>query len=623
MTRGGGGVRSALASSGATALLVAAVSAPFLFFAGKSLASTAVVFLINVCLVLALQSFVGNSGILSFGHVAFMGVGAYVTAWLTIPPAIKADQLPGLPAWLAEQQMGLLEAAAAGAVASAILAAIVGLVLVRMTVNAMVMATFALLLVMFSVWLNWSEFTRGSNGVFGLPRLVSPTVALFAAIAFIVLVRVFKSTRIGLRLRATREDELASGSAGINVRLTRYLAWVFSAALMGVGGSLWALNIMAFDPGQFSFVTTFALLAMLIIGGRESVLGGIVGAALIVIVTEVFSRVEQGVSVGGFELPRITGTVQFVIAALIIIALIWRPEGIVGRREVEDVIPPLGRALRRSRSQLVVEPESAVHPERDSVVLAGKGLYKAFRGVQAVDGIDIEVHTGEILGLIGPNGSGKSTLLNLLSGVTPADSGSVVVNGRPVSGFPAYKVARSGVSRTFQNIRLFSHLSVDDNVLAPDGATVAVADTTVERLGLAPHLFAQADSLSYGMQRRLEIARAISTRPSVVMLDEPAAGMNHSESDILLGDIRALATRYGCGVIIIDHDLRLIMRLCDRIQVLTTGRTIAIGTPAQILADPAVAAAYLGDSAADLAGEGAVGSTEASTPATQHHEKGD
>jgi len=289
-----------------------------------------------------------------------------------------------------------------------------------------------------------------------------------------------------------------------------------------------------------------------------------------------------------------------VIAALIIIALIWKPEGLVGRREIEDLIPALGRVVRRAQSGQVEELEATASGDLGEVVLAGRDLRKAFRGVRAVDGIDIEVRSGEILGLIGPNGSGKSTLLNLLSGVTASDSGEVFVKGLAVTGKPAYAISRSGVARTFQNIRLFTHLTVDDNVLAPQLSSLAVADTALMRLGLEGQRFAAADSLSYGMQRRLEIARAMSTRPKAVLLDEPAAGMNHSESDVLLADIRALASRYGCGVIIIDHDLRLIMRLCDRIQVLATGSTIAIGTPAEILADPAVAAAYLGDAAADL-----------------------
>jgi len=602
MRRGDGAMPAALVSGGVTASLVLLVSLPFILAGGSNLSSTAVIFLINVCLVVAIQTFVGNSGVLSFGHVAFMGVGAYVTAWLTIPSAVKADQIPELPTWLLQSEVGLLPALAAAALASAGVAAVVGLVLMRMTVNATVMATFALLLVMYSIWLNWSELTRGSNGLFGVPRLTTPAVALVAAMFFIIIARLFKSTRLGLRLRASREDALAASMSGIDVQRTRYVAWVFSGALMGAGGSLWAFNVIAFDPGQFSFAMTFALLAMLIVGGQQSVLGAAVGAAIVVAITEIFSRVEQGVSIGGIELPRITGTVQFVIAVLIILALILRPEGLIGRREIEDYIPPLRRLTHRLRSTPSgAKSETSIpDPHRGDVILLGSGLSKAFRGVQAVRDVDIELRSGEILGLIGPNGSGKSTLLNLLSGVTEMDSGTVTLAGLNVTEMPSYRVARNGMARTFQNIRLFLGLSVEDNVLAPQQATVSTAMQAIDQLGISRHQFTEAGTLPYGLQRRLEIARAVGTRPKVILLDEPAAGMNHSESDVLLQDLRSLAEKYACGVIIIDHDLRLIMRLCSRIQVMEAGRTIAIGTPGEISVDPAVSAAYLGDSAADV-----------------------
>ncbi len=603
-----GSIRGGGVSALTTTALMLIVVLPFVLFGGKSLSSTAVIFLINVTLVIALQTFVGNSGIMSFGHVAFMGVGAYVTAWLTIPPEIKSDQLPELPTFLAEAQWGFLPSVLAAALVSGLFAAIVGIVLVRMTVNAMVMATLALLLVMYSVWLNWSTFTRGSNGVFGIPRELTPVLAIAGAVVFIFVARLFKTTRIGLQLRASREDELSSGALGINVRLVRYVAWVFSAAMMGAAGSLWSFNIIAFDPGQFSFAITFALLAMLILGGKESVLGAVVGAAIVGLVTELFSRVEQGVSVFGIELPRITGTVQFVIALLIILALIWRPEGIVGRREIEDFISPLSAWLRRSQEKSedsapqkpTQSPEETDQGSASEFILQGKNIVKSFRGVKAVAGVDIEVKRGEILGLIGPNGSGKSTLLNLISGLTVLDSGQVLLAGRDITGLPSHIVARHGLARTFQNIRIFHHLLVVENVFAPPRTKAESGHLSLKQLGLLDLRFMEADTLSYGMQRRLEIARAMGTRPSVVLLDEPAAGMNHSESDVLLSDIRSLAAHYGCGVIIIDHDLRLIMRLCDRIQVLEAGNTIAVGTPAEVSSDPAVLAAYLGDAPIEI-----------------------
>lgn len=600
--------RDALVGSALTGLLLVVLTVGLVASGDPGLSGTAVVLLVSVTLVTALQLFIGNSGILSFGHVAFMGVGAYVTALLTIPLAVRGTQLPDLPAAIAGVELGLLPAVGVAAATCAVLGLVAGAVLVRMPVNALVMATLALLIVAFTLMVNLPDLTRGGQGVFGVPRLTDPAVALVAAVLFVFIARLFKASGVGLRLRATREDELAARAAGIDVPRVRLAGFVLSAALMGAAGSLWALNVVAFDPGQFSFAMTFSLLAMLVVGGKESVLGAVVGAVVVVAITELLSRVEQGIAIGSFELPRITGTVQFALAALIIIALVWRPDGLVGRREAEDL---LGRrqATGLSRAEPAVATDAVAAPTGDGFVLTGSGLSKAFGGVQALADVDIELRAGEILGVIGPNGSGKSTLLNVLSGVTAPDSGRVVLRGEDITGLPSHVVARRGLTRTFQNIRLFSHLTVRENVLAAHGSSPAGADRSLAALDLADVAAREADTLSYGRQRRLEIARATSIQPSVVLLDEPAAGMNEDESDVLMHDIRAMARDHGCAIIIIDHDLRLIMQLCDRIQVLETGRTLAIGAPDAIVSDPAVVAIYLGDAVGTVtppapAGEG-------------------
>ena len=590
-------IRVGLVGGLLTSALLAVVVTVLVLTGNRSLSSTAIVLCIDVMLVVSLQSFVGTTGILSFGHVAFMGIGAFATALLTIPPAVKKSQLPNLPAALRDGAIPWPAAVLVGALLSLVVAAVVGLLLVRMTTSAMVMATFALLITTYTVLLNIPDWTRGGSGVFGVPRALTPWLSLGLAVLFVVLVRLLGSGRLGLQGRAVREDELAAASVGIDVRRNRFLLWIISAALMGAAGGLWALTILAFDAGQFSFATTFALLAMLVIGGRASVLGATLGAGLVVLVTELLSRVEQGLSIGGFELPRVTGTVQFVLAALIIVTLIWKPAGITGQHELEDLVP----ALRQWRDRALLDVETADPPDGTgsatpgATVLAGSSLARAFRGVRAVDGIDIEVRRGEILGLIGPNGSGKSTVLNLLSGITAPDSGTVVLVGDDVTSRSVHDRARRGLGRTFQNIRLFPHLTVLDNVVAPHGADPARSVALLDVLGLRDVAATEAGTLSYGRQRRLEIARALAGSPAVILMDEPAAGMNEEESDVLLADIRTLAEQHRCGVVIIDHDLRLIMRLCDRIQVLETGRTIAVGTPTEVSADPAVRAAYLGD----------------------------
>jgi branched-chain amino acid transport system permease protein len=574
-------------------------------FGSTSSSRTFVIFLVNVMLVVSLQAFIGNSGIVSFGHVAFMGIGAYTTALVTIPSAIKASQLPDLPSALANADVGLVPAVALSALVALVVAAIFGGAIIRMTESTMAMATLALLVVVHTFFQNATTFTRGSVGLAAIPVRTTVGVAAIAAIGFVLLARLYKESGPGLRVRAAREDPLSAASVGTAVARTRYGAWLLSAAMMGAAGSLWAQSVIAFNANQFYFAITFALLAMLVVGGRTSITGAVAGAAIVTFLTDTLARVEQGVAIGPWELPRITGTVQFVIALLIIITLILRPEGIFGRWEIDDLLRRLSPASRRARraqtpaepdrQQEVPGPPAALDVSAPSV-LEGEQVAKRFEGVAALDGVDLEVRSGEILGLIGPNGSGKTTLLNVISGVYAPTSGTVTFDGRAIAGMPPHRVADLGLCRTFQNIRLFPQLTVRENIEAatPSGTGDGPIDEVSAWFGLESVQGEKAVSLPYGMQRRLEIARAVVRRPTLLLLDEPAAGMNEVESDELLENIRRIRSGTGCSVVVVDHDLRLIMKLCDRIQVLDQGRTIAVGAPRAIAEDPAVIEAYIG-----------------------------
>ena len=573
-------------------------------FGSTSSSRTYVMFLVNVMLVVSLQTFIGNSGIVSFGHVAFMGIGAYTTALVTILSSVKVAQLPELPSFLANANFGLPAAVMVSALAAFVVAAIFGGAIIRMTEATMAMATLALLVVVHTFFQNATTYTRGALGLAGIPVRTTLGVATVAAIAFVLLSRLYKESGPGLRLRATREDPLSAASVGTNVVRVRYGVWLLSAAMMGAAGSLWAQSVIAFNANQFYFAITFALLAMLVIGGRTSVTGAVAGAAIITFLTDTLARVEQGVAIGPWELPKVTGTVQFVIALLIIITLILRPEGIFDRWEIDDLVRRFLPATRRASrgGGTTVEPEgdagAAVEPIDAAAppVLDGQQVAKHFEGVVALAGVDIEVRTGEILGLIGPNGSGKTTLLNVISGVYVPTEGHVIFDGLEIGGRKPHQVAALGLSRTFQNIRLFAQLTVRENIEAatPPGTAESAVDEMLSWFGLTGVQREKAVNLPYGMQRRLEIARAVVRRPSLILLDEPAAGMNEDESDELLENIRRIRSTLGCSVVIVDHDLRLIMKLCDRIQVLDQGRTIAMGAPRQIAEDPAVIAAYLG-----------------------------
>jgi branched-chain amino acid transport system ATP-binding protein len=238
--------------------------------------------------------------------------------------------------------------------------------------------------------------------------------------------------------------------------------------------------------------------------------------------------------------------------------------------------------------------------------LCGEGIEVHFEGVKALDGVDLVLHRGEILGLIGPNGAGKTTLVNALTGFQAPTGGRLLLGGEDVTGRPAHRLARAGVARTFQSGRSFPDLTVFENVLAgPVGLGVRRrearerARNALTAVGLPGRDDELARSLSSGQERRLEVARAIAMRPRFLFLDEPAAGLNEGESDELVATIAELPERLGCGVLVIEHDMRVIMGLCGRLQVIDYGRTISEGAPEIVRADPAVIAAYLGTEAAD------------------------
>jgi branched-chain amino acid transport system ATP-binding protein len=225
-----------------------------------------------------------------------------------------------------------------------------------------------------------------------------------------------------------------------------------------------------------------------------------------------------------------------------------------------------------------------------------------FQGVRALDGVDLHVGRGEILGLIGPNGAGKTTMVNVLSGFQRPRPGSVLLDGADATRWPPHRRARKGLARTFQSTRLFGDLSVRENVevaalsahASPREAR-AVAAEVLEYMGLADRADEDAAALPYGDERRVSIARALAGRPRFLLLDEPAAGLNEAESDELVRSLSAIHDRLGCGFVVIEHDMNLIMRLCQRIQVLDYGKTIAVGTPDEVKASEEVLKAYLGD----------------------------
>jgi branched-chain amino acid transport system ATP-binding protein len=253
-------------------------------------------------------------------------------------------------------------------------------------------------------------------------------------------------------------------------------------------------------------------------------------------------------------------------------------------------------------------PQAVPAVANGAELLEARDLKVHFGGVHAVDGVDLVLTKGEILGLIGPNGAGKTTLVNALSGFQKPTAGTVLMNGRDVTGLSPHRLARRGLARTFQSVRLFPGLTVLENVEL-GGVGVGMrrpaarrwARELLERLKLDDKASLYAIGLPHGLERRLGIVRALAAKPTFLMLDEPAAGLNEQESDELVSSLTLIRDDFSCALVVIEHDMRLIMRLCERIQVLDYGRTISIGTPAEVRRDPAVLTAYLGRRAVDAA----------------------
>jgi len=331
-----GAVRAWLSLSIVQVLFAGAI----LLWGTRSITRMSTNFFIVTALVVALQVFVGNSGIVSFGHVAFFGIGAYVTAILTIPPQIKEDALLSLPPLLQQTQQGLLVTVLVGAVLAGVVAFTIGLAFARMEEGAMAMATLALLVMMHTVFANWKGVTRGTVGVYGIPRNVTLITALVGVVVIQGVALLFKASPTGLRLQATRDDPLAAQSLGIDVVHARLAGWIVSALLMGAGGSLWAQNILAFGPDQFFYAETFTLLSMLVIGGLGSVTGAVAGSAMVTVVSELLRNVEEGVAIGSVvRIPELPGAVQLTVALLIMVILILRPSGLLGQREIAPTFP--------------------------------------------------------------------------------------------------------------------------------------------------------------------------------------------------------------------------------------------------------------------------------------------
>ena len=313
------------------ALLVAAAATHL--WATVAMTRTIVDFFILVSIVVGLQTFVGSTGIVSFGHAAFFGVGAYAAAIVSVPPGRK-DTLTALPGSVLELELGLAPTLLVAVIVSAVVASVVAAPLSRMTEPAMAMATLAILVLFHTTFVNWTGLTRGTRAMVGIPRLTTLWVAVAVSALVVGVAVLYRASAHGLRVQAAREDPVAARALGINVSRERFISFVLSATLTGLGGAVWALNSLSFGPDSFFFSETFARLSMLVIGGLFSVTGAVAGVALVITLEEWVANVDQGIDIWFIHIERTEGIVQLAVASTMLLMLLFRPIGVLGTSEL-------------------------------------------------------------------------------------------------------------------------------------------------------------------------------------------------------------------------------------------------------------------------------------------------
>ncbi len=565
----------------------------------------AALFLINLSAVLSIVVFMGFSGIMTFGHVGFMSLGAYFGAYLTLPTLMKAQFLPGLPGWLVAVDLPVIAAVPVVMLAVGLVAAVIGLSVCRLPTDTAPIATIGVLVIIHGVLIGARDLTRGIQPLFGFEALDGLWLPLGFALFTLGVALVFRVTPTGLKLQASRDNELSAAASGVEVFRVRLIGWTLSAMLIAGSGLLLAHYLTVISPRQFYFVQMFALLAMAIVGGVSTVTGAVVGTGLVTALSEMTRRIEGASWLEAAGLPPLFGLSQLVLAGAILFIMYRRPSGLIAWREPSSrwFARPQARTGPAAADRPAIVPAAA----DAAPMLEVRGLSKSFAGVRALSDVSFVLHRGETLSLIGPNGSGKTTLVNLVTGVIRPDAGAVFLNGEAITGNAPQMVARKGIARTFQNIRLFETMSVADNVRL---AALDVADDPRARafelltdLGLADVAQTPAGELAYGRRRRVEIARAVALAPSVLLLDEPTAGMNETESADLADILGQLKARFGLSLLVIEHDQAFVRNLSDRVLVLNQGELIASGTPDEVRRDSRVIEAYLGREAANDYGQ--------------------
>jgi ABC-type branched-subunit amino acid transport system ATPase component/ABC-type branched-subunit amino acid transport system permease subunit len=544
---------------------------------------------------LGLVMLTGVGGLTSFGQAAFAGLGAYTTAYLTT--------VHGVSPWLTLP---------AGLLVTAVVALSLGLVTLRLSGHFLPLGTIAWGISLYYLFGNIAAL-GGHTGISGIPPLVLFDLEIRSGREFFYLIWVFLLTLIlatrnlldsreGRAIRALKGGSVMAEAMGVHTPRSKIVVFTVAALYAGISGWLYAHLQRFVNPTPFSLTQGIEYLFMAVVGGVSHVWGAILGAGLITVLKQWLQD----------WLPRLlgqSGNFETIVFGLLMIFVLHRAR--------DGVWPMLQRffpqRVVRARTEGVDALARRPRPEPGSILLEVTDASKRFGGLVANDQVSFRVRAGEIMALIGPNGAGKSTMFDGLSGVDPLTSGSVTFRGERIESLPARDIARRGMSRTFQHVRLLPTMSVIENVAigahlrgrkgfvaaacradrAEDTRLLHEAALQIERCGLAEQMYEAAGSLPLGKQRIVEIARALAADPCLLLLDEPAAGLRYLEKQALAELLRRLRAE-GIGILLVEHDMDFVMGLADRVVVMEFGRKLAAGLPEEIQRNPAVVEAYLG-----------------------------
>jgi branched-chain amino acid transport system permease protein len=591
--------RGAVIAAAALALGVAPLVLPEFYITQLDYIGLAAIAVVGVVLL------TGVAGQTSFGQAAFVGMGAYTTAYLT------TAELPAAWAFLGSPWLALL----AGLVLTAGIALVLGLLTLRLSGHYLPLGTIAWGISIYFLLGN-IEALGGHTGIGGIPALGLFGFELrdgrqFSYLIWLVLAGAIwisgnlLDSRHGRAIRAVKGGALMAEAMGADTQRAKLIVFLAAALFACVAGWLYAHMQRFVNPTPFGLQIGIEYLFMAVVGGAGSVWGAVAGAAVVTLLKQWLQDLLPGLlgASGNFEV--------IVFGVLIVLMLQYAPGGLWPLLRNLDRRKP----VRRELPQAVALPRCPM-PLAGALLLQAQGVRKLFGGLVANANVSLEVHAGEVVGLIGPNGAGKTTFFDLVSGTTQLTAGQIRFRGERTDGLGVRRIARRGMSRSFQHVRLLPDMSVLENVAlgchrrggksvlsallhlerGEERCLLAEASRQLERVGLAEQMFELAGSLALGQQRLLEIARALCADPCLLLLDEPAAGLRYLEKLALADLLRRLRSE-GMGILLVEHDVEFVMGLVDRCVVMEFGEKIAEGSPREVQANPAVLAAYLGEAA--------------------------